>query len=53
MENFCKDLEVDPSDKVMLVVAYHLGAQKMAEFTKDGWTKVRSDFSHRDLSRTR
>jgi DCN1-like protein 1/2 len=42
VESLCKDLEVDPSDKVMLVMAYHLGAQKMAEFTRDGWIKVRS-----------
>ncbi len=44
VESLCKDLEVDPADKVMLVMAYHLGAQKMAEFTRDGWIKVGCEY---------
>lgn len=38
-EQFCIDLNVDPSDVVMLVVAYHLKAPKMCQFTQTGWVE--------------
>ena len=31
----CEDLEVDPSDVSVLVMAYEMGAQRMCEFTRD------------------
>ncbi|RUS16940.1 Cullin binding-domain-containing protein [Jimgerdemannia flammicorona] len=43
----CADLEVSPEDVVMLVVAWHLDADRMAEFTRqgfvNGWTKLKCD----------
>lgn len=45
MEKFCATLDVDPTDVVMLVMAYHLKAENMCEFTRagfiEGWTKLR------------
>jgi DCN1-like protein 1/2 len=45
MEKFCAALDVDPTDVVMLVMAYHLKAENMCEFTRagfiEGWTKLR------------
>jgi len=35
VEQFCKDLGVDPDDIVMLVFAWHLNAQRMAFFSKE------------------
>jgi len=35
MQRFCDDLEVDPSDMVMLVLAWRLDASAMAEFQRD------------------
>ncbi|KAG0289009.1 hypothetical protein BGZ96_007321 [Linnemannia gamsii] len=47
MEKFCAALDVDPTDVVMLVMAYHLKAENMCEFTRtgfiEGWTKLRCD----------
>ncbi|KAF9146362.1 hypothetical protein BGX30_001376 [Mortierella sp. GBA39] len=47
MEKFCETLDVDPTDVVMLVMAYHLKAENMCEFTRagfiEGWTKLRCD----------
>lgn len=47
MEKFCVALDVDPTDVVMLVMAYHLKAENMCEFTRsgfiEGWTKLRYD----------
>lgn len=47
MEKFCATLDVDPTDVVMLVMAYHLKAENMCEFTRagfiEGWTKLRCD----------
>ncbi|KAI8807048.1 hypothetical protein BJ742DRAFT_341044 [Cladochytrium replicatum] len=41
----CSDLEVDPQDVVVLVLAWHLGCQRMGEFKRkgwvDGWTQLR------------
>lgn len=39
MTQFCQDLEVDPADVIMLVIAYHLNAQRMGYFTKDEFLK--------------
>lgn len=39
MENFCKDLNVDPANIVMLVLAYKMGAKKMGYFTQEEWLK--------------
>ncbi|ORZ12480.1 hypothetical protein BCR41DRAFT_100524 [Lobosporangium transversale] len=45
MEKFCAALDVDPTDVVMLVMAWHLKAENMCEFTRsgfiEGWTKLR------------
>lgn len=38
-EALCNDLNVDPTDVVMLVIAYHLNAPRMCEFSLDGWIK--------------
>lgn len=37
VERFCADLEVDPTDVVLLVVSYHLKSKRMCEITKEGW----------------
>ncbi|KAJ1536887.1 hypothetical protein HK096_006886 [Nowakowskiella sp. JEL0078] len=34
---FCEDLEVDPQDVVVLVIAWYMSAQKIGEFTKAGF----------------
>eukprot|EP00879_Flechtneria_rotunda_P004663 GHRR01004924.1.p1 GENE.GHRR01004924.1~~GHRR01004924.1.p1 ORF type:complete len:254 (+),score=83.75 GHRR01004924.1:305-1066(+) len=34
----CEDLEVEPSDIVLLVISYHMNANIMCEYTKDEWT---------------
>ncbi|ORY06092.1 hypothetical protein K493DRAFT_296167 [Basidiobolus meristosporus CBS 931.73] len=43
-ERLCNDLEVDPTDVVMLVVAWHLNAERMCEFKRkgfvDGWAAL-------------
>ncbi|KAL1925284.1 uncharacterized protein VTP21DRAFT_167 [Calcarisporiella thermophila] len=47
MVRYCNDLDVDPVDIVMLVIAYHLEATKMCEFKRSGfirgWAKLRCD----------
>ncbi|KAG9070718.1 hypothetical protein KI688_008257 [Linnemannia hyalina] len=47
MEKFCEALDVDPTDVVMLVMAYHLKSENMCEFSRtgfiEGWTKLRCD----------
>mmetsp|Transcript_9939 Transcript_9939/g.11524 ORF Transcript_9939/g.11524 Transcript_9939/m.11524 type:complete len:249 (+) Transcript_9939:357-1103(+) len=35
IQQLCEDLSVDPSDIVMLVLSYHMGAANMGEFTKE------------------
>jgi DCN1-like protein 1/2 len=46
-EKFCEDLQVDPSDIVMLVIAFHLECHRMCEFTREewisGWSKLNCD----------
>lgn len=39
MERFCKDINVDPEDIVMLVLAYKMNARQMGYFTLDEWQK--------------
>ncbi|RUS21371.1 hypothetical protein BC937DRAFT_92900 [Endogone sp. FLAS-F59071] len=43
----CADLDVSPEDVVMLVVAWNLEAERMAEFSRqgfvNGWTKLKCD----------
>jgi len=39
MTKFCSDLDVDPADVIMLIIAYHLNAQRMGYFTKDEFVK--------------
>ena len=36
-ELLCQDLQVDPTDVVVLVLAWHLGCENMCEFTRKGW----------------
>ncbi|CAJ0880362.1 2382_t:CDS:10, partial [Entrophospora sp. SA101] len=44
---YCNDLGVDPEDVVMLVMAWHLKAEKIGEFKYEGfiegWSKLRCD----------
>eukprot|EP00245_Coleochaete_scutata_P003294 TRINITY_DN1480_c0_g1_i1.p1 TRINITY_DN1480_c0_g1~~TRINITY_DN1480_c0_g1_i1.p1 ORF type:complete len:260 (-),score=49.30 TRINITY_DN1480_c0_g1_i1:41-820(-) len=35
VQQFCDDLQVDPSDVVMLVIAWHMNAATMCEFSKE------------------
>lgn len=46
-ERYCRDLQVDPMDVVVLALAFHLNAKKMCEFKREdfvsGWTKMRCD----------
>lgn len=37
VEKFCIDLEVDPEDIVMLVIAWHMKAKRMGYFTRSEW----------------
>jgi len=39
IEKFCNDLEVDPTDVVLLVLSWHLNAQEMAYYYKDEFMK--------------
>jgi DCN1-like protein 1/2 len=36
-EKLCADLDVDPTDIVTLVLAYHLKCERMCEFNRQGW----------------
>jgi len=38
-EEYCNDLEVDPTDVIMLIIAYHLDSENMCEFTRENWIK--------------
>ncbi|KAK9765849.1 Scaffold-type E3 ligase [Basidiobolus ranarum] len=46
-EKYCNDLEVDPTDVVMLVVAWHLNSERMCEFKRkdfiEGWATLGCD----------
>ncbi|GAX81392.1 hypothetical protein CEUSTIGMA_g8823.t1 [Chlamydomonas eustigma] len=35
---FCEDLDLDPSDIVMLIISYYMGAAVMCEFSKEEFT---------------
>lgn len=39
MEKFCVALDVDPTDVVMLVMAWHLKAEQMCEFKRAGFVQ--------------
>jgi len=39
IEKYCADLEVDPEDVVMIVLAYHLKCKEMGYFAKDEFIK--------------
>lgn len=39
MEQFCKDIGVEPENVVMLVIAYKMNARQMGFFTQSEWTK--------------
>lgn len=45
--DYCAALNVDPEDKVMLVVCYHVQAPRIGEISRkgfmEGWTKLRCD----------
>ncbi|KAG0333363.1 DCN1-like protein 2 [Podila horticola] len=47
MEKFCVALDVDPTDVVMLVMAWHLKAEQMCEFKRagfvQGWAELKCD----------
>ncbi|KAI8846793.1 hypothetical protein BC829DRAFT_345800, partial [Chytridium lagenaria] len=36
-EKLCEVLDIDPSDIVTLVLAWHLKCEKPCEFKKEGW----------------
>ena len=38
-ERFCTDLGVDPSDPIMLVIAWQMRAKTMCVFTLEEWTQ--------------
>ncbi|KAJ3015028.1 UNVERIFIED_CONTAM: DCN1-like protein 1 [Siphonaria sp. JEL0065] len=38
-ERLCEDLEVDPTDVVTLVLAFHLKCENMCEFSRAGWNE--------------
>jgi len=35
VERFCRDLQIDPENKIVLVMAWHLDAKRMGYFSKD------------------
>ena len=37
MEKFCKELQVDPTDMIMLVIAWQMKAATMCVFTRQEW----------------
>lgn len=39
VSRLCDDLQVDPGDVAMLVLAFHFKAEKMCEFSKAEWTQ--------------
>jgi len=39
IEKFCQDLEVDPEDVVMIVMAYHLKCREMGVFTREEFVR--------------
>ncbi|KAI0235906.1 Scaffold-type E3 ligase [Massospora cicadina] len=39
MEQYCADLQVDPTDVSMLILAWHLGAEQMCEFKWKGFVE--------------
>lgn len=43
MEKFCEDIEVEPENVVMLVLAYKMQARQMGFFTKEEWLKGLSE----------
>ena len=47
MQTWCGDIEVDPMDKLMLVICFNLEAKVMCEFTRDefvgGWASLGVD----------
>lgn len=43
MEQFCKDIGVEPENVVMLVIAYKMNARQMGFFTQSEWTKGFTD----------
>ena len=39
IERFCNDLGVDPTDPVMLMIAWQMGCETMCVFTRQEWTQ--------------
>jgi hypothetical protein len=40
VETLCKDLQVDPSDPLLLALAWRLGAERMCYFTRAQWRRL-------------
>ena len=38
IEKFCADLKVDPTDQIVLLIAWQMNAETMGVFTRDEWT---------------
>lgn len=45
LEQFCKDLEVDPSDPIMLLIAWRMRCHTMCVFTREEWTRGLTDIA--------
>lgn len=43
VERFCQDLQVDPSDPIMLMIAWRMGAATMCVFTREEWSRGLND----------
>jgi len=39
IEKFCSDLGVDPSDPIMLIISWQMGAATMCVYTREEWTR--------------
>lgn len=43
MERFCEDINLEPENIVMLIIAYKMGAQKMGFFSQSEWVRGLAD----------
>jgi DCN1-like protein 4/5 len=43
VERFCQDLQVEPGNVVMLVLAWKMNAQQMGYFSLEEWSRAMSD----------
>ena len=43
IEQLCKDLGVDPTDPIMLLISWQMGCETMCVFTRQEWTRGMTD----------